>query len=108
MDGFERVVAVEQVREGEIGEYHVAGVSICLARSDGVMYAFAASCTHQECPLSTAYIDGPELECECHGATFDLTTGAVTLPPAYDALPVYPVREVDGVVWVAVNAPVPH
>jgi len=35
-----------------------------------------------------------------HGARFDLRTGAVTAPPAYEPVAVFPVRVVDGMVQV--------
>ena len=105
MDGFERVAAAADVREGEVTEHAVGAAFICLARSDGAIFAFDASCTHQECPLSAAFVEGSELECECHGARFDLSTGAVTLPPATEPLAVYPVREIDGEIWVGIGVP---
>jgi 3-phenylpropionate/trans-cinnamate dioxygenase ferredoxin subunit len=102
MRGFQRVAADADIGEEEITTADVDGVTICLARSGGRVYAFAESCTHQLCPLTDAFLNGTELECECHGAAFDLTTGAVTLPPAVEPLPVYPVRVVDGEIWVSV------
>lgn len=107
MDGFERLAEAAEVKEGEITEFEVGGVPLCLARANGIVHAFAASCTHQECPLSTAFIDGSELECECHGARFELATGAVTLPPATDDLTIYPAQEADGWVWVGIEVPAP-
>jgi nitrite reductase/ring-hydroxylating ferredoxin subunit len=97
---FERVAANDEIVEGEITEHRVGGKDICLARSNGVVYAFSASCTHQECPLSDGYLEGNQIECECHGARFDLATGEVTLPPATEPLPVYQVRVDAEAVWV--------
>jgi 3-phenylpropionate/trans-cinnamate dioxygenase ferredoxin subunit len=104
VDGFARVASTDEIKEGEISEHAAGDLTFCVARSAGTVFAFAASCTHQECPLVTAYLEGPELECECHGARFDLATGAVTLPPASEDLPTYPVREIDGEVWVGIDA----
>jgi nitrite reductase/ring-hydroxylating ferredoxin subunit len=47
-------------------------------------------------------LDGKELECECHGSVFDVTTGAVLDGPATVPLEVYPTREVDGNVEIEV------
>lgn len=102
MHGFLRVAADTDIGEEQITAAEVGGLTICLARSGGQVYAFAESCTHQLCPLTKAFLSGAELECACHGATFDLATGAVTLPPAVEPLAVYPVRIVDGEIWVSV------
>jgi nitrite reductase/ring-hydroxylating ferredoxin subunit len=103
MHSFQRVAADADIGEEEITTAEVGGVTICLARSGGTVYAFAESCTHQMCPLTDAFLDGTEVECVCHGAAFDLATGAVTLPPAVEPLTVYPVRVVDGEIWVSIR-----
>jgi nitrite reductase/ring-hydroxylating ferredoxin subunit len=38
--------------------------------------------------------------CQCHGSSFDITTGAVINGPATKALNVYEVREVQGSIQV--------
>jgi 3-phenylpropionate/trans-cinnamate dioxygenase ferredoxin component len=88
-------------RAGEIGEgdkrvYSLGDAPIVVARIDGALYAFSDICTHQGCNLNPSDIDGTEIECECHGSVFDVTTGEVVSPPARNPLPVYPVREEGG------------
>jgi len=39
------------------------------------------------------------VECPRHGARFDVRTGAVTCPPAYEPIASFPVHEVDGQIW---------
>jgi 3-phenylpropionate/trans-cinnamate dioxygenase ferredoxin component len=77
---------------------------ISVARVDGRLYAFAGLCTcpGKACALSGGLLDGTTLMCQCHGSTYDITTGSVTRGPATDALATYVVDETDGLVQVAV------
>ncbi|MBP8288377.1 MAG: Rieske 2Fe-2S domain-containing protein, partial [Chromatiaceae bacterium] len=45
-------------------------------------------------------LNGREITCPRHGARFDITTGEVTAPPAYEAVAVLPVRITAGLVVV--------
>ena len=56
--------------------------------SAGKYAAFSAWCTHACCLVS---ISGATAHCPCHGATFDVPTGAVTRGPAKIPLPSLPV-----------------
>ena len=64
------------------------------------LFAVDGWCTHDECPLGDGWLEGHALRCACHGALFDLTTGAVIDGPADDPLATYPVRVTDGVLEV--------
>ncbi len=63
--------------------------------ADGV-YATEAFCPHLGFPLMHATLDGHELRCALHGATFDIRTGQGC---CYD-LRVYETRLIDGQVWL--------
>lgn len=84
----------------EVGAFEVNGQRLAIARVDGELYAFAGDCTHEACPLGDGYLDGLIVECPCHGAKFDLTTGAVIKGPATVPVRVYPAREVEGQIEV--------
>lgn len=71
----------------------VGGLEIALARlDDGSWVAFDNSCTHEECPLSEADLDGEQITCYCHGSVFNVRTGEVLEGPAEEPLTVYPAR----------------
>lgn len=95
MADFVRVTEASDVAEGEAKAYQVGGVWVGIARSDGHLYAFEDECTHAECPLTRGSFEGTEVECECHGARFDLRDGAVLAPPATRPVRVFPLR-IDG------------
>jgi 3-phenylpropionate/trans-cinnamate dioxygenase ferredoxin subunit len=76
------VATSDDIVDGEVVGFEVAGEAIAIARSRGVLYAFEDRCSHQDCALSSGFVEDDQIECVWHGAMFDLATGAVTLPPA--------------------------
>lgn len=96
------VCASEDVGDDELIPVVVEGEYLVIARHGGVVHAFDEMCTHQQCSLATGFVVEGQVECPCHGAMFDLTTGNVTLPPAVHPLTMYEVDEVDGTVVMPV------
>ena len=70
----------------------VNGVRIAVANVEGVYYAFDDECTHEQCPLSGGDLAGTTVTCMCHGAEFDVRSGAVLAPPAVVPIRVYRTR----------------
>ena len=68
---------------------------IALFNVDGTYYAIDDECPHSGGPLSEGDVDGCEVECPWHGASFNLKDGSVQCPPADDGVKAYRV-EVDG------------
>ena len=73
----------------------VKGTRIAVANVEGVYYAFDDECTHEQCSLGEGDIAGTTVTCTCHGAEFDVRSGAVLAPPAVAPLRVYRTR-IDG------------
>jgi nitrite reductase/ring-hydroxylating ferredoxin subunit len=67
-------------------------VTAVVARAQGAWHAVDAWCTHEECPLGDGWIEEGAIRCECHGALFDLASGAVLEGPAFEPVAVYPTR----------------
>jgi cytochrome P450/nitrite reductase/ring-hydroxylating ferredoxin subunit len=89
------------------------GRAVCLARIEDEWLAFDGTCTHQQCSLADGDLEGAVIVCPCHGSEFDLRTGEVLSPPAFEPLPVYPVqveagRLLVGTTPVAVESPEPR
>ena len=92
MTRIERIAAASEIGAGEMKSVDVSGDLILLANVDGKIYAVSDVCTHEECTLSDGGIlEGGEVECECHGARFDVTNGKVTQEPAEEPLKTYDV-----------------
>lgn len=92
------------VPEGEAREFTVAGREIVLCNVEGEIYALQGMCTHEELPLDGGEVDGTELVCNWHGATFDVCTGRATGLPATAALQTFETR-VDGEGRIFVTIP---
>lgn len=66
---------------------------VALVRGTGTdVKAMSGYCTHQGCALA---VKDAELDCPCHGSSFNATTGAVLSGPATETLPTVKIT-VDG------------
>ena len=65
------------------------------------VHAIHDVCTHANVSLSEGELDGCQLECWLHGSRFDLRSGEPSGPPATVPVAVYPVRLLDGAVYVS-------
>lgn len=83
------------IKPGELALFEVAGRRIAVANADGRFFAIDDTCTHEQCSLAEeGTLEGTVVTCGCHGAQFDVTTGAVLAPPALEPVPVYSLRMV--------------
>lgn len=79
------------IKPGELAAFDVEGVRIAVANANGRYFAIDDTCTHEQCSLAGAgTLEGTVVTCGCHGAQFDVTTGAVLAPPAPEAVRAYP------------------
>ena len=70
----------------------VGGRTIALFNIGGEFFAIDDLCPHEDGPLSEGYVEGHEVECPWHAASFNLKTGAHSGPPAEEDVATYPVR----------------
>lgn len=101
MSDWTRVARTEAFPPGSSRMIEVEGARIAVFNVDGNYYAIEDLCTHDNGDLAGGEVKGCEIVCPRHGARFDLRTGAVTAPPAYEPVAVFPVRVVDG--WIEVR-----
>jgi len=99
-DAFRVLGPDDAVRDGFVVPFYLDDLKrrISLTRAGGRLYAFGDLCTcpGRSCPLSGGLLTGPTIMCQCHGSTFDITTGAVVSGPATQPLDVYEVRVTEG------------
>jgi 3-phenylpropionate/trans-cinnamate dioxygenase ferredoxin subunit len=100
---FHDVASTGQIREGVVRRILVGGVEIAVFRFRGRVFALSNFCTHEGCRLSNGRVTEQGLRCGCHGSLFNAETGEPTRPPAERPLAVFPVKEEDGRVWIAVD-----
>ena len=94
------VGAVDELEAGGVMLVDVDGIEVAEFNIDGEFYALADVCTHDGGTLADGTVEGYEIECPRHGARFDIRTGKVMTPPAYEDVTVYPVRVDNGRVQV--------
>ena len=92
---FVPVATKSEVPPGGMKAIQVDGVQILLCNVGGEYYAVHDECTHECFPLSEGSLDGHTVVCMLHGASFDIRTGDIMTPPAYEPLKTYRVR-IDG------------
>jgi nitrite reductase/ring-hydroxylating ferredoxin subunit len=110
--GFVAVAAASDVPPGAVRAVRAAGADLVLVHDGTDLHALAARCTHAAGPLDEGAVIGVtggeadgdcRLRCPWHGAIFRPATGEVLRGPARKPLRRYPVRVVDGEVWVDVS-----
>jgi 3-phenylpropionate/trans-cinnamate dioxygenase ferredoxin component len=96
-----RVARLEELPPGQRRVLDVDGVSLAVFNLDGELRAIENVCTHDGGELASGELCGGEIVCPRHGARFDLRTGVVTHPPAYEPVACLPVRLHEG--WIEVR-----
>lgn len=68
----------------------------------GQYFAIGDVCSHDDGPLGDGDLDGYEIICPRHGATFDVRDGKVLSLPAIVDIPAYPTRVLEGQIEVGI------
>jgi 3-phenylpropionate/trans-cinnamate dioxygenase ferredoxin subunit len=102
---FIKVATLEDLPEG--GTLNVEledGPKICLANSDGEIYAIADRCTHADFPMHNGTVHGgATIECAWHGARYDMATGRPIRLPAMKPIKTYEVKIDGNDIYIAVD-----
>ena len=93
---WQRACAIGDVPEEGAIRVVLDGEPVCLARSQGELFALYDVCSHAEVALSDGEVEDGSVECWLHGSRFDLRTGKPTGLPATKPVPVYRTT-IDGV-----------
>ncbi len=99
MSDWIRVCATIDLLPGEYRVVYDGDTPIAVFNIDGELYAIEDVCSHDGGELTGGDIVGHAIECPRHGARFDLRTGAVLAPPAYEPIAKFPVRIDDDQVY---------
>ena len=101
---FVAVAHIDEVPPGEARVVETDYERVLLCNVDGVIYAIADVCTHDDGPLGDGTLENCAIECPRHGARFDVRTGEVVAPPAVVPVRSYAVRvREDGIVEVELD-----
>jgi 3-phenylpropionate/trans-cinnamate dioxygenase ferredoxin subunit len=88
---------------GEHGVYQTPRGSIIVVNLDHEFYALEDICTHDGGILSDGWIEKDALVCPRHGAHFSIKTGEALCAPAYEGVNTYPVKIVDGQLFLKIS-----
>lgn len=92
MPAFVKVAEVSDIPPGTAQCIEVDDIRIAVCNVNGEFYAIDDTCTHDDASLSEGGIDGDEIICPMHEARFNIKTGEVLCPPAFENVNAYPVR----------------
>ena len=82
--------------------YEVKGIRVAVIRHEGKLHALDEMCTHADASLAFGPVREGCVMCPWHYAEFSLETGEALSGPACENVKTYQVREVDGLIQVAV------
>ena len=88
------VAPVNELPDGERLFVDIDGQSIVIFNIGGQYFAIADVCSHDDGPLGDGKLDGYEIKCPRHGASFDVRNGQMLSLPAIVDIPAYPTRVV--------------
>jgi 3-phenylpropionate/trans-cinnamate dioxygenase ferredoxin subunit len=86
-----RACSLSEIPEEGAIRVDLDGKPICIARSQGEVFAVSDICSHADVSLSEGDVEDGTVECWLHGSRFDLRTGAPTGLPATKPVATYPV-----------------
>ena len=81
-----------ELKPGQSAQVGVEEKILALFNLDGKFYAIDDTCTHAGASLAEGTVSGSVVTCPWHGATFDITTGAVLSEPAYEGVKAYKIK----------------
>ena len=84
-------IKVDQLQESKPAKFTLGSEDVCVARIGDEVFAVADICSHAEASLSEGDINDYKIECWLHGAEFDLRSGEVLTPPAFESIETFAV-----------------
>ncbi len=92
-----------ELEEGKGRPYIVEGRRLALVRFGGIVHALEDRCTHADASIACGPVENGCIVCPWHYAEFDLRSGEALSGPATGFIPVFPVKEEEGMVFVALE-----
>lgn len=101
---FVPVAPLAELLNGERLYVETDEFQIVIFNIGGQLFAIEDVCSHDGGPLGDGKLDGYEIQCPRHGATFDVRNGKVTSLPAIVNISAFPIRVVDGQIEIGLPA----
>jgi 3-phenylpropionate/trans-cinnamate dioxygenase ferredoxin subunit len=94
---------VGDFEDEDVAQVKVGPLAIAVYRAEGQFYATQDLCTHEHAYLSDGVVIDCVVECPFHQGRFDVRNGKALGAPVWVPLKTYPVKIVDGRIYVAVS-----
>jgi 3-phenylpropionate/trans-cinnamate dioxygenase ferredoxin subunit len=95
---------VSDFEDEDVEQLKIGALAIAVYRAKGKFYATQDLCTHEHAYLSDGVVIDCIVECPFHQGRFDVRTGKAMGAPVIVPLKTYPVKVVDGRLYVQVSA----
>jgi 3-phenylpropionate/trans-cinnamate dioxygenase ferredoxin component len=95
--------AADDFEDEDVEQVKVGPLAIAVYRAKGEFYATQDLCTHEHAYLSDGIVIDCVVECPFHQGRFDVRNGKALGAPVIVPLKTYPVRVVDGRIYVEVS-----
>lgn len=92
-----------EFEDEDIAQVKIGSLAIAVYCAEGKIYATQDLCTHEHAYLSDGVVIDCVVECPFHQGRFDVRTGAALSAPVIVPLKTYPVKIVDGKIYVNVS-----
>ena len=86
------VTDTTDVELGSSISVNIDGTKILICHTEEGFFAVQDMCTHALIPLCGGFIQGTLISCPLHGAVFNLKTGEVMAPPAFEDLQTFKLK----------------
>jgi MocE subfamily Rieske [2Fe-2S] domain protein len=93
----------DDFEDEDIAQLMVGPLAIAVYRAESRFYATQDLCTHEHAYLSDGVLIDCVVECPFHQGRFDVRSGAALSPPVVVPLKTYPLKVVDGKIYVNVS-----
>ncbi len=93
----------EDFEDEDVEQLWVGDLPLAVYRVKGQFYATQDVCTHEHAYLSDGIVVDCVVECPFHQGRFDVRTGAALGAPVIVPLKTFPVKVIDGSIYVSVS-----
>ena len=93
---FVKLGKVSDIPEGSGKMYEIKDRWVAVFKVNNELKAVDDICSHAEAYLHDGELDNYEIECNAHGARFDIRTGKVCSGPAVTPIDTFPIRIAKG------------
>ncbi|RYZ51670.1 MAG: DUF2231 domain-containing protein [Sphingobacteriales bacterium] len=90
----------KDLKEGQMLLVKTGKERIVVARSQNEILAFSDYCPHKGGSLAGGCLMAGKVQCPWHGSQFDIRSGKAEAGPAEKGIPTYPVRIIEGKIWI--------